>query len=105
MAGRRSLGYSHCCFWKNDDPGRLPAGKGHIAADPLFVKGPGGEHYLAQAAAGQPAGSPCLDAGSQPASASAVRDLTTRTDGAKDTGQADIGFHFALSDRPADKSE
>ena len=38
-------------------------GVGDISADPLFVPGPDGNHYLSQIAAGQAADSPCVDSG------------------------------------------
>jgi len=79
-------------------------GTGNIDADPLFTSGPHGDYYLSQTTAGQPVDSPCLDAGSDPASAvcatlpdgdHCLSDRSTRSDGHLDTGQADMGFHYA----------
>jgi len=81
---------SHCAFW-NAPAGFTVSGAGHVLADALFVDGPGGGHYLAQAAAGQAATSPCVDAGS--GAASALPGLSTRTDGAPDAGTLDLGYH------------
>ncbi|MCD4653226.1 hypothetical protein K8T06_04765, partial [bacterium] len=43
------------------------AGIGNIDLDPLFVAGPLGNYYLAHTETGQPAYSPCIDAGSESA--------------------------------------
>jgi hypothetical protein len=81
-------------------------GEGNIDSDPLFVDGPLGTHYLSQIAAGQPADSPCVNTGSEPASTLCVAvsgttvcldQLTTRSDEATDTGQADMGYHYPVS--------
>jgi hypothetical protein len=86
------------------------AGTGNIDADPLFVDGPMGDHYLSQTAtgeAGQPVDSPSVDAGDpSPGSLAAVehwvdpqdpgqplKDRSTRSDGVADAGTADQGFH------------
>lgn len=69
-------------------------GSGMIDKDPLFAPGPCGFHYLSQVAAGQPADSPCVDAGSGPASNAGMDTLWTRTDGAFDSGTVDLGFHY-----------
>ena len=63
---------------------------GCISADPQFVAG----YLLSQTAVGQSTNSPCLNAGSQSASAAGLDTLSTRTDGIADGGQVDIGFHF-----------
>jgi len=67
---------------------------GMIDADPLFTSGPYGNYYLSQVLAGQPASSPCVDAGDPNAG---VADGTTRTDGIPDQGVADMGFHYTDS--------
>jgi len=72
-------------------------GEGNFAADPLFVSGPLGDYYLSSTAAGQDADSPCIDAGSTSASIAGVGNLTTRTDGAFDTGVVDIGYHYSAT--------
>ncbi len=63
-----------------------------LTADPCFVEG----YYLANIAAGQSSQSPCVDAGSLLVSDPNVllADLTTRTDGVKDAGLVDLGYHY-----------
>lgn len=77
-------------------------GLGTISADPLFVTGPVGDHYLSQMAAGQGADSPCLDTGSQPAATVCytvgtdpvcLDSKSTRTDELSDAGTVDMGYH------------
>ncbi len=68
----------------------LSWGEGMIDADPMFVTGPGGIHYLSQTAAGQSVNSPCVDAG-DPLAGSASG--TTRTDAFSDSGVVDLGMH------------
>lgn len=69
----------------------------NISTDPLFVFGPNGEHWLAHIATGQPADSPCIDAGN-----TQVFDWlpwtqgSTRSDGAPDTGKLDLGYRYPL---------
>jgi len=70
------------------------AGEGNIDEDPLFVSGPFGDHYLSHVAAGQPADSPCIDAGGPSGS---VYDGTTRTDSHADHGIADMGYHYPFT--------
>ncbi|MCD6326715.1 right-handed parallel beta-helix repeat-containing protein [bacterium] len=72
-----------CCI-EDDDPG-----EGNISDDPLFVPGPFGDYYLHP-------DSPCIDAGSQSASAAGLSDRTTQTDGTPDTGIVDMGYHYPL---------
>lgn len=62
---------------------------------PAFVTGFYGDHYLAQAAAGDPSTFVGVDAGSGPASASPVAGRTTRTDAVADSGAVDLGCHYA----------
>jgi len=64
-----------------------------VNQDPLFVSGPRGDYYLSQIAAGQLADSPCVDAGSDEASALGMDTIWTRMDEVADTGWVDIGFH------------
>ncbi len=80
-------------------------GVGNIDADPLFIPGPLGDYYLSQTASGQAQDSPCLDSGSEtagnicfnlPAGVVCMDELTTRTDQVFDSGQVDIGFHYAF---------
>jgi len=66
-------------------------GTGNIAADPLFVAGPGGDYYLSQPAAGQTQQSPCVDAGDP---AAPLFRGTTRTDGFPDIATTDMGYHY-----------
>jgi hypothetical protein len=77
-------------------------GPGDISADPLFAAGPVGEHCLGQVAAGQPADSPCVDAGDTVITAwpmnldSMVLAWTTRTDSVMDASPIDIGYHYPV---------
>ncbi len=70
------------------------SGTGNINADPLFVTGPQGNYYLSQTTAGQGADSPCVDAGSNPATDVGLADKTTRTDELPDAAIVDMGFHY-----------
>ena len=126
------LGYANgiivrdCIFWGNTGPvadgtplithslveGGYP-GEGNIDTDPLFVIGPVGGHYLSQITAGQAADSPCVDSGSDSASQICFQlhdveicldELTTRTDQTFDSGQADIGYHYAPVSEPVERS-
>jgi putative cofactor-binding repeat protein len=75
------------------------AGAGNINADPLFIKGPRGIHYLSQIAAGQSEDSPCVDAGDGPVEWPCLPFTvcgTTRTDIAPDAGIIDMGYHYPL---------
>ena len=72
----------------------LEWGPGMIEAAPLFLFGPLGDHYLSQAAAGQPGTSPCVDAG-DPGGPLIV--ATTRTDSVADQGVPDMGYHHTLT--------
>ncbi len=88
-------------------------GPGDISLDPLFVAGTQGQFYLSHTAAGQPATSPCVDAGDTllwtwPISLdSLLRSWTTRTDSVPDQGRLDMGYHYpevaavGLTERPA----
>jgi len=96
------LFFTTSVFHTNIEGGHV--GTGNIDSDPLFVTGPGGDCYLAQIAAGQLADSPCLDAGSDAAFVTCFETadgtvcldlLSTRTDEEPDTGQADMGYHYA----------
>ncbi|MBN1878605.1 hypothetical protein JW823_00665 [bacterium] len=78
-------------------------GAGNIDADPLFTAGPMGAFYLSQAAAGQAADSPAVDAGALPADTAAISSpdgdvylsgFVTRTDHATETGPVDLGYHY-----------
>ena len=64
-----------------------------IEQDPLFVKGRYHEFYLSHTAAGQPADSPCINAGSDTAANLGLDELTTRIDSEYDTGTVDMGYH------------
>ncbi|MHC4499339.1 MAG: LamG domain-containing protein, partial [Planctomycetota bacterium] len=99
-------------------------GTGIIDADPCFI-GPGywadandhniplepndpnaawvqGDYHLSQVAAGQGSDSPCVDAGSDTAANLGMDDSTTRTDGRRDQGVVDMGYHYALDLGSAD---
>ena len=80
-----------------DDGCTLYWDESNINADPLFVKGPRGDHYLSQIAAGQSRTSPCVDAGSDNATNTGMWHYTTRTDEASDTGLVDMGYHHPLT--------
>jgi hypothetical protein len=70
---------------------------GNFSANPQFVSGPLHSYYLSQTVAGQGETSPCVDAGDS--SAHPGRDqLTTRTDGKRDTSPIDIGYHSVAFD-------
>ncbi len=70
--------------------GQVHLGPGIIDADPVFVSGPNGDHYLSQVAAGQAVDSPSVDAGDP----GEVIEGTTRTDEWADTGIEDQGYHY-----------
>jgi len=74
--------------------GGFPGGTDIIDADPLFVPGPMGDHYLSQTAAGQAMTSPAVDAGILQASDLGLDARTTRTDSVGDAGVVDLGFHY-----------
>ena len=65
---------------------------GCIDTDPFFATGTGGASYLSQIESGQAMDSPCVDTANPTTSAPG----TTRTDGLKDSGVADMGFHFSV---------
>jgi hypothetical protein len=67
---------------------------GNISQDPLFTKGPDGDYYLSQVAAGQVANSPAVNAGSASAAALGLDDRSTRTDERADSGTVDMGYHY-----------
>ncbi len=73
------------------DAGSVVWGPGAIDADPLFVSGPYGDHFLSQTAAGQSVQSPCVDTGDP---ASSMIKGTTRTDLIQDSGIIDMGYHY-----------
>ncbi len=81
----------------------LEWGAGMIEEDPLFVSKPDGQFYLSHRSAGQDEDSPCIDAGGDFAENICYTHsgrnicmnlLTTGTDGAEDTGIADMGYHY-----------
>jgi len=74
--------------------GGFPGGTGILEGDPLFVPGPFGDHYLSQVAAGQPASSPAVDAGSGLATDVGLEARSTRTDSVGDGGTLDLGYHY-----------
>ncbi len=72
-------------------------GTGNIFADPQFTKGPLGAYYLSQMEAGQLISSPCIDMGDPETAAPVAQklhEMTTRTDGVKDTAAIDMGAHY-----------
>jgi predicted outer membrane repeat protein len=77
-------------------------GPRNIDADPLFVADGDFGYCLSQVDAGQPADSPCVNAGDGPGSTTCITlpdgdlcmdALSTRTDGVYDAGVVDMGFH------------
>jgi predicted outer membrane repeat protein len=68
---------------------------GNTSDDPLFVSGIRGDYYLSHAGLpGQSKDSPCIDAGSDSASALGMGNRTTRTDRVPDRGIVDMGYHY-----------
>jgi hypothetical protein len=67
-------------------------GTGCIDSSPYFVVGPLHNFYLCHSDL-QGIQSPCVDAGSTSAQDLGLGELTTRTDGDKDTGTIDMGYH------------
>jgi hypothetical protein len=66
------------------------AGAGNLVTNPVFVAG----YYLSvNGLPAQTADSPCIDVGSMTAAAAGMDGRTTRTDGAGDAGQVDLGYH------------
>ncbi len=80
---------------------QIVSGVGNIHSDPCFVRGPEGDYYLSQIAAGQTSNSPCIDAGSDTAAALGMDVVTTRTDQIPDSGTVDMGYHYSMLN-PAD---
>jgi hypothetical protein len=110
--GSSQVGLTNCILWNGGDEvwnqdgstmdiaysdvwDALP-GDGNIYLDPLFVDGPAGGYYLSQTAAGQPQGSPCVDAGLGIPAVWGLEERTTRTDQEVDRQLADMGFHYAV---------
>jgi hypothetical protein len=89
IGGSAPVSISYCDISDGDLGGAF----GNIWYDPLFVTGPAHAYYLSQTAAGQGADSPCLDAGGDVAWSLGLDRLTTRTDGVRDTGTTDMGYH------------
>jgi predicted outer membrane repeat protein len=71
------------------------SGVGNTDQDPEFVTGDDGGYYLSHTASGQGVDSPCIDTGSDTSSARGLNNRTTRTDNTPDTGQVDMGYHYA----------
>jgi hypothetical protein len=71
----------------------LPGLSNITGSDPLFVDGPYGTSYLSSRVAGQGVDSPAIDAGGVSAANALLAFRTTRTDGVRDDGVADIGYH------------
>jgi len=68
-------------------------GVGNFDLNPLLVTGFKGDHYLSHLGTGQAQNSPCVDAGDP---ASPMIKGSTRTDGQKDKGVVDIGYHYEI---------
>ncbi len=71
-----------------------------ISLNPLYIAGPGGQHYLSHIASGQGNDSPCVNAGSDNAATLGLDQRTTRTDQSADHGIVDIGFHYDIVVNP-----
>ena len=72
---------------------------GNIFNNPVFRTGPLGDYYLSQPP-GQTQISPCVDTGSDFASALGLNEYTTRSDdafNAYDVGIVDIGYHYPMA--------
>ena len=75
--------------WTNEDcPKDHPVC--NIDADPLFVPGPGGCHYLSL-------DSPCVDSGSDSAESLELDSTATRRDEVPDAGVVDLGYHYPVT--------
>ena len=87
---------------QDEDPndGIVFPGWGNIDDDPLFVPGPAGSYYLSQVAGGQSVDSPCLDAGSDSPEVLELAEMTTRSDEETDVYIVDMGYHYAVTERP-----
>lgn len=81
-------------------------GEGNLDTDPTFALGPGGEYYLSQINSGEGVDSPGVNAGPVMASdlffetgsgQAYFSDLTTRSDGVRDSGWIDLGYHYSLN--------
>ncbi|MCD6326051.1 right-handed parallel beta-helix repeat-containing protein [bacterium] len=83
-----SIALSFCCIEGSY------SGEGNILDDPLFASGPDGDYYLSCMGAGQGEDSPCIDAGSTTAQSLGLNQMTTRIDGALDSGVVDLGYHY-----------
>ena len=84
---RNGSAYPHIGYTYSQDSW---AGTGNSTNAPVLAYG----YYLSVAGLqGQTAGSPCIDAAAQTASAAGLDLRSTRTDGATDTGNADLGYH------------
>ncbi len=95
LAGTTQVSYS--CIQRADP---WP-GDGNINDNPLITTGPWGPGYLSSVVAGQDNDSPCIDAGSDPASVLCngspeicLDTLTTFTNHVPDTGIINMGYHF-----------
>lgn len=86
--------FSYNCVWGNPDGnyGNLadPTGTGgNISLDPLLA----GDMYLSHTASGQPATSPCVDAGRGFSTDYGLEFTWTRNDSVPDSSIVDLGFH------------
>lgn len=98
IPGELAVSYSDVMYWLDgayvEEGCTLDWGLGNTDADPVFVTGLLGGYYLSQTAAGQETTSPCVNAGSDTAENLGFDRLTTRNDGAWDTGVVDMGYHY-----------
>lgn len=81
-----------------DYAGAAEAGATDLHEDPMFVAGPNGGQYLANAATGHERSSPCVDAGFEESSSLGLDAFTTRIDHVNDFGMTDLGFHYGYTE-------
>ncbi len=72
-------------------------GTGAMNADPLWTSGPLGDHYLSSSASGQPADSPCINAGDTSAlDRGLAQNYTVQTNHHFDEQTVDMGYHYYI---------
>ncbi len=98
LPGALAVSYSDVEWWVDgavvEEGCSLDWGDGNIDSDPLFATGFLGDYYLSHTAAGQISNSPCINLGSDTAANLGLDTSTTRTDGGRDKGIVDMGYHY-----------
>ncbi|HEB50720.1 MAG TPA: DUF1565 domain-containing protein [Desulfobulbus sp.] len=100
--GVKLLNRNNLVWHNTNDYMDCEAGPGSISGDPLFTALSGqqnGGYFLSQPASGQQETSPAVDAGSGKAADLGLAGSTTRTDRTRDTGPADLGYHYPAAGR------